>query len=258
MTRTITATLASLLLLAAQLGAAQSEDSELEREWKLISDRNGIQVYSRHTDNSRLKTFKGVTRIRQDDEYSAIALLNDYESYPKWLHLIDSATELQRNGPMLRYLRFTTQLPWPLTDREAVVKTRVVQVINEDEESLTAYISNQADLIERNDKYIRFPEIEGFIKATRLDNDEAEVVYQIVLDPGGYIPAWLVNILMRDAPYFTLEKLRRILVQPQYLNTYYDWVDLRGPGRPPEAGEAATYIYDNPPEKPMVLGPDSD
>ncbi|MDF1820400.1 MAG: START domain-containing protein [Alcanivoracaceae bacterium] len=249
--------LARILLVFFLVQLAPSALAEDTLDWKLVSDRNGIQVYMKHTDDSRLKTFKGVTRLNQSDEYSAVALLEDYESYPAWLHLIDGAREIKRDSPLRRWVRFTTQLPWPLRDREAVVEARVVQSVAPEEESMTAYIINAPGTLPANDEYIRFPEIEGFIRATRLSNDEVEVVYQIVLDPGGYIPAWLVNILMRDAPYFTLEKLRRIIKRPEYANQYYDWLEMRGPGRPEDIPPAPSYIYGAPPEAPMIIQPET-
>lgn len=245
----------ALILLVLLSPALLFASQESEQGWKLVSDRNDIKVYMKHTDDSRLKTFKGVTRVKQSDEYSAVALLEDYDNYPAWLHLIDSATEIKRNTPLRRWVRFTTQLPWPLRDREAVVEARVVHTVTPDEESMAAVIVNAPDALPENDDYIRFPEIEGFIKATRLGDDEAEVVYQIVLDPGGYIPAWLVNILMRDAPYFTLEKLRRIIKRDEYANQFFDWLDMRGPGRPEGNPPAPTYIYGTPPEEPFVVAP---
>lgn len=231
--------------------SAIAEDGGLEEEWKLISDRNGIQVFSRHNDNSRLKTFRGVTEVSYDDEYTAIALYNDYDAYPRWLHLIDGAEELSRVGPLDRNLRMTTHLPWPVADREAVVNSRVEMEIRPELESLTVYITNRPDVMVGSEDYIRFPEIEGFLRARRLPNNRAEITYQIVLDPGGYIPAWLANILMRDAPYFTLEKVRRIIQRPEYIGHFYDYIDLRGEGRPDNLAPAMSYIYGAPPAEPF-------
>lgn len=90
---------------------ARAADSDELQDWKLVSDRNEIQVYMKHRDESRLKTFRGVTRFTLADEYSLVALLNDYPSYPKWLHFVDSAEEFNRISPLDRSLRFTTQLP---------------------------------------------------------------------------------------------------------------------------------------------------
>lgn len=223
-----------LLTLAAGQVPAQSQES-LNPEWKLVSDRKGIQVYMRHNDDSRLKTFRGVTRMTLKDEYAMVALLNDYDAFPKWLHFIDGAEEFRRNGPLQRYLRFTTSLPWPLKDREAVLRADVVQKLNGVEDSVMVHMTNAPDLLPPNDSYVRFPELRGVFGARRLGNQEVEVIYEIVLDPGGYIPAWLANILLRDAPYFTLQRMRRIILRPEYQNKYFDYIDLKGPGRPEDA-----------------------
>ncbi|MGB1465006.1 MAG: START domain-containing protein [Alcanivorax nanhaiticus] len=206
---------------------------ENDTDWKLVSDRNEIQVYMKHRDESRLKTFRGVTRFELKDEFALAAVLNDYGSYPKWLHFVDSAEEFDRRGPLDRSLRFTTQLPWPLADREAVLQADVQQKVTTEEESVMIELINQPDALPPNNDYIRFPEMWGKLGFIRLGDDQVEMTYELILDPGGYIPAWIANILLRDAPYFTLERLRRIILKPEYQNQYYDYLDLlRGPGRP--------------------------
>ncbi|MEE4249789.1 MAG: START domain-containing protein [Alcanivoracaceae bacterium] len=239
------------LTASALTRAGITDDPELDPSWKLITDRNGIQVYMRHRDESRLKTFRGVSRLQLSDEYALVSLLEDYESYPRWLHFIDGATEFNRDGPLMRQIRFTTQLPWPLNDREAVLEARVEQNITPEQEGVTVYLDNRPNLLPENPSYVRFPELEGIFQVTRLGNGEAEVVYQLVLDPGGYIPAWLANVLLRDAPYFTLERLRRIISRPEYQGQYFNYVELRGPGRPSDLPPARSYLYNNPPAVPM-------
>lgn len=232
--------------------ASGSLDTGLDPNWTLISDRNDIQVYTRHRENSRLKTFRGVTKIQLADEYALSGLLNDYENFPKWLHFVDSATEFDRDNPLLRYMRFGTHLPWPLADREAVLRVDVQQKVTKEEESVTMHLSNRPELLPPDPRYVRFPEMEGIFKFRRLDAENtAEVTYQLVLDPGGYIPTWLANLLLRDAPYFTLERLRRIIRAQEYQGRYDDYLEVRGPGRPDSLPPPRSYIYGNPPAAPI-------
>ncbi|MCG8394154.1 MAG: START domain-containing protein [Pseudomonadales bacterium] len=223
------------IILSLLLVFACSSLSANQQDWELVSDRNDIQVYMKHRDESRLKTFRGVTRFTLKDEYALAALLNDYPSYPKWLHFVDSAEEFDRRGPLDRSLRFTTQLPWPLADREAVLQALVKQTMTADEQSVMIDLVNRPDALPPNNDYIRFPEMTGKLGFRRLGNDQVEMTYELILDPGGYIPAWIANILLRDAPYFTLERLRRMISKPEYQNHYYDYLDLHGPGRPQAA-----------------------
>lgn len=197
----------------------------------------------KHTDESRLKTFRGVMRMALDDEYAMLALYNDYDSYPKWLHLIDGASEIGRDNPLRRQLRFTTRLPWPLSDREALLDADMRMHITPEDEHVVVFLNNNPDLLPANDDYVRFPELEGLFKIQRLAPGEVEITYQVVLDPGGYIPAWLANMLLRDAPYFTLERLRRIIVQSEYRGLYFPYLDLHGPGRPKDIPPVKSYIY---------------
>lgn len=249
--------LAFLLLSVLAVAGEEPLETGLDPDWHLISDRNDIQVYMRHRDDSRLKTFRGVTRITLADENALAAVLNDYASYPRWLHFVDSASEFDRQGPLLRYLRFTTQLPWPLADREAVLQADVQQTLTKREESITIALNNKAGLLPPNPDYIRFPELQGIFKLRRIPDQEnqVEITYQLVLDPGGYIPIWLVNILLRDAPYFTLERLRRIIVSPEYQGHFYDYLEVRGPGRPDTLAPARSYLYGFPPDQEYELIP---
>ncbi|MDF1629047.1 MAG: hypothetical protein P1U78_04535 [Alcanivoracaceae bacterium] len=239
------------LTISVLAGADITDDAGLDPSWKLITDRNGIQVYMRHQDDSRLKTFRGVSKIQLSDEYALVSLLEDYASYPRWLHFIDGATEFNRDGPLLRQLRFTTQLPWPLNDREAILEARVETTVMPDVENVTVYLDNRPTLLPVNSEYVRFPEMEGIFQITRLGEDQVQVVYQLVLDPGGYIPAWLANVLLRDAPYFTLERLRRIISRAEYQGQFFDYIELRGPGRPGNLISARSYLYSNPPAAPI-------
>ncbi len=242
----------ALLLLPVVAVAEEPEaDAGLEAEWKLISDRNAIQVYMRHRENSRLKTFRGTTRIMLPDEYAQAAVLNDYENIPKWLHFVDDAYEFDRDNPLRRYMRFGTHLPWPLADREAVLQIDVVQHLTPEEETISVELTNRPELLPANPEYVRFPEMWGRFKFQRLADNETEVTYELVLDPGGYIPAWLANLLLRDAPYFTLERLRRIIRNPEYQNQFYDYLELRGPGRPEDLPPPRSYIYGHAPVVPI-------
>ena len=227
MTRmTIPGCLLALLPLLPVLVHADGHD------WRLISNRDGIRVYTRDNPGTPLKSFRGVTRFRLHDEYALAAVLNDYADYPDWLHFVDGARELSRHGPLDRLLRFTTLLPWPLEDREAVLKCRVRQEPGPNGGRVVARLINRPRALPPNPHYIRFRTLRGKLAFRNLGDDLVRVTYQVTLDPGGYIPDWLTNILMRDAPYFTLERLRREVHRPRYRNRYYSYLNLRGPGRP--------------------------
>lgn len=201
--------LLGLLLCSAWCAAAAAP---AVAGWKLVAEKNGIAVYRQDDDGARIKTFRGITRFPIQNPASIEALLNDYAAIPRWMHFISSGEETSRRNYLDRTLLFTTELPWPLSDRDVVARLNVTQDGNY--VHIAATNDPRAPL---NPAYVRIPQLNGrldfrFFPATR----EAEVTYEIVMDPGGYIPGWAANIVLKDTPYFTLLKLRRIIQDPKY------------------------------------------
>lgn len=229
-----------LLLIATLLPAGASAEGE---EWRKISDRNGIQVFVSYDEDSRLKNFRGITRMQLPDEYAMLALYDDVEAFPQWLHMIDEAEMIGERSLTDRDLRFTIRLPWPLSDREVLLTSKLVQVTEEGEESVTAYLKGDAGMAPLNPDYVRVPELNGIFSFRRVAPGEVEAIYQISADLGGYLPMWVVNFAFRDIPYFTLEKMQRIVGKDQYQNKYYDDLALFGPGYPAAKPKPKSWIY---------------
>jgi len=212
-----TATLVTrLVALAVLLLACTHQAFALDTTgWRMVSDKNGIQVYMKHDDEARIKTFRGVTRFRVQNLHAMSGVLNDTPNMPRWMHFISKAKEIRRSDYLNREYQFLTTLPWPLADREAVVKLLVRQ--DAATQGVTVHVINAPTLLPPNSDYIRFPQMTGIFAFIPTGRDkEVEVTYELVLDPGGYIPAWIANIVLKDTPYFTLERLRRVVERPEY------------------------------------------
>lgn len=212
---TMTSRLLAPLLLLASLLASLPATAAPESAWRLVSDKNGIKVYMQHADDARIKTFRGVTRFQVDSLHALSAVLNDTPNMPRWMHFISHAKEIRRSDYLNREYQFLTSLPWPLADREAVVQLLVRQ--DAATKAVTVHVVNKPDLLPPNDEYVRIPQMQGrFAFSPTGNGKEVEVTYELIMDPGGYIPAWIANIVLKDIPYFTLEKLRRVVERPEY------------------------------------------
>jgi hypothetical protein len=56
----------------------------------------------------------------------------------------------------------------------------------------------------------------GFWKVLELPENRLEIHFQMQMDPGGNIPAWLSNMFSGDTPYFTLLELRKAMSDKKY------------------------------------------
>jgi hypothetical protein len=57
------------------------------------------------------------------------------------------------------------------------------------------------------------PVADGYWQLTELENGDIRVVLEQLSDPGGGIPAWLINMFIVQSPYKTLYNLREIVQQ---------------------------------------------
>jgi len=215
--------LALLAVPASALPAGAREPAAgLDADWTLVSEREGIRVFTRHREGSRLKTFRGVMTIAVDDWHAVAGVINDYANAPRWLHFVSSVQEIGRRGPLDRDIIFQTDLPWPVNDREAVVHARGWNPPGTFDTVIR--FENAADLLPPNGDFVRFPEFNARFDFRWAGGNRMEVTYELVADPGGYIPEWIANIVLKDAPFFTLKRFAKSIRRPEYQGKHYDYI----------------------------------
>ena len=121
-----------------------------------------------------------------------------------------------------RYVYIETRLPWPVSDRDTVLRAFVTQ--NPETYVIDVRMTSEPDRTPRRKGYIRMPHMEGHFVFTPKGKNQLEATYQVILDPGGHVPVFMANIVMKDTPYFTLKRLRRMLLLEQYQNKYFDYI----------------------------------
>lgn len=170
---------AALLCLLLSLTASAADT----RQWKLVSDRDGIQIYMAHNDDSRIKTFRGVTTIELDDFYSPIAILDDEAYLPRWLYLIRDIHEVKRRSPVDRDYYVLTKLPWPVADHDAGLTFDVRQ--DPQTHEIQILFKTHDGIVKVNDQYVRIPEMTGHFNALPVGGKKVQMTFQVLLDPGG-------------------------------------------------------------------------
>ena len=184
-----------------------------EPPWTLAKDEQGIQVYTRKIEGIDIIEFKGITRIKSSMA-GLLALIRDIEATPQWVANCTESKVLKRINANETYTYSFSKAPWPVKDRDAVVHN----VISLDQETsvITVRQTGKPDFIEAKEKVIRVQRLEGFWQFTPKEEGQIEVLYQLLSDPGGAIPAWLINASMVSQPYDTLRAMKKIVMQDEY------------------------------------------
>lgn len=189
--------------------------------WVLSKDEEGIQVFLRNTPNKAIKSFKSTMTVNGRLS-SVMAVLENVNSYPRWLHNCRSAKILKEISGTKKLMYVVTDMPWPVIDRDAIYEaTRTQNKINKRVDiKLVAKPTMASKVVNR----VRINTMQGSWILMPVGNNKTEVTYEMTVDPGGNIPKWIVNTLVVDIPFFTLKKLRKVSKEDKYKNAVIEGV----------------------------------
>ncbi len=186
-----------------------------EQPWKLKAEKDGIQIYNRSVDYSKIKELKLNTTVKSSLG-ALVNILNDVALYPEWMY---GCRKGQCNSPVAdsqSYVMTRLQFPKPFSDRVMFLTSNVEQDTNTNVVTLKTacainegYQDNNTVVIEdMNTTWILTPKSSG----------EIEIESYLFCDPGGHVPAWLINRLMDRGPFRSIQNLVKRLEEPSFQN----------------------------------------
>lgn len=200
------AALAALLLVMIAL---QPNQRALAAEWETVHDSGGILVLRRAYGGSPLKEYRGTRRLPASLG-ELMALLRDADYNRHWVYRSGGARILEEQGFARAYVHGVVDAPWPLADRDTVVRFDYSQ--HPQSGVITIAISNHPDFVPPQPGLVRVPDFGGFWRLRPLSAGEVEVTYQVHGHPGGRVPPWLANYAAEVSVRRTLENMAGALV----------------------------------------------
>jgi len=172
--------------------------------WEVILQEKNLRVQQRNYPGSDLNEIRGVVRV-QASLNSLMALLKDAHFNQQWVYRSGGATILEENGYTQAYVYGVVDAPWPMQDRDTVVRFDYRQ--HAASKIITIDITNFPDFIAERDEYVRVPDFGGYWQLRPEEDGWVEVTYQVYGDPGGMIPVWLANYAAVRSVTKTLENM---------------------------------------------------
>ena len=188
------------LLLSLTIQTAAGQEDTLS-DWKLAKDKNGIQVYTRSTESSKFKEYKSVTELEASPA-ELLEILLDVEAYAEWMANVKEASLLKKQGDDMFFIYSEVNVPWPFDNRDQVTLSTVTRGPQQGE--IRIGIKILPGYIPEKDGVVRIPSGAGLWTFIPLQNGKTRVYHRFGGDPGGNIPAWIVNIFLVDGPYKTM------------------------------------------------------
>ena len=182
-------------------------------EWHKKKDHKGIEVYSRKTASSDFRELKSVTYLKTSLN-SIVALINDRESYSQWVYKCGEAKTIKKISDSEAIQYQTVIAPWPAENRDFVVNIKLSQ--NEKTKIVTLKATCNANYIPKAPCHVRITEFNACWTLIPLKDGTVQLTYQLLVNPGGYVPAWLVNMAAIDGPYETMLHMKEWVFKDKY------------------------------------------
>ena len=181
--------------------------------WVLKKDKEGIKVSSRHSDRSKFNDIK-VEMDLPGNIYQLLHILLDVDKYSQWSYSVSKSELVKKINPLKLVYHLEVTAPWPVTDRDLYATF----VVNIDSVARSIRIVAAGDSSYRpvNKNFIRIPHSNGIWDIKTVSNKIIHIVYILEIDPGGSVPAWIMNMFGTKAPFITFQNLKHkmILLNP--------------------------------------------
>lgn len=190
-----------LLLLISIQSLAQSPECDLKKE------KDGIKVYTCKSDTSKFRSLRAefvLENISIDELKTFMFTVSDYV---KWQYDAIESSMLKRISADEMIYRVVIDAPWPVDNREMIVQ---FSTMIHDTDHANFHIKTVPSDYPKNEDLIRIPYSQARWDIVRVDHS-LKVTYSMNIDPGGYVPPFLINMAMADGPYKSFKSLKALL-----------------------------------------------
>jgi hypothetical protein len=190
--------LPTLLLLSA-LGSMGQSDCELRK------NMDSVKVYTCKTGLSKFKAIK--VKFTVNATYSEfVAMLLDIENFNHWQYKTRHAHVLEQISDRELIYYAEVEAPWPVSNRDIIIKMKV------DQDPVTHWVTVRGnslpDYLPKKDHVVRVPTSQSLWILKSIKRSQIQAEYDVQVDPGGSVPAWLINIFAADGPYQTFRAFK--------------------------------------------------
>lgn len=184
-----------------------------QQNWKLQINKEGIKVYTSLSEQSPFKAVRTIGNVQTSMSQLALVLM-DVSNTEEWVYGAKNPKLITQFTPTDLVYYAEASLPWPMSNRDFIIRITMTQdpvtkIVTMTTQNLPKYIPEKKGTV-------RIQRSFGLWKLTPLKQGMVQVEYTLQVDPGGFLPAWLVNLFASNGPFQSLKGLRDEVKLPKY------------------------------------------
>lgn len=211
-----------LILLLVALFVVQGMAANSNYDWNLVRDEDGIQVYLKKIWSDEVKSFRGVVEINASID-SLLAVIVDVKACTAWVHRCKNPAMLLRKSFNESYHYQVHTLPFPAKNREFIFHSTIIRspdtgVVRVHMKTVPEFCTEKLPFCAKhsNASLVRVKHSHGYYLLEPIGINKTRVTWTHHTNPEGHLPLWLVNHLIREMPFRTLQGLRKTVQQEKY------------------------------------------
>ncbi len=145
---------------------------------------------------------------------SIASVILDVDNYTSWIYSCKESKLLNQVSATEQYQYQHLGAPYPFSDRDVAVHLTIWQ----DPKTKIVYTRSQAvpDYVPVKKDIVRLPVFDGSYTLQPIGNGNVQVTYTLKMDPGGYLPDWLVNMTFITGPFESTVKMQKQVQKTEY------------------------------------------
>ena len=195
--------------------SAEAISTRSNYKWQLAKEIDGIKIFEADVKGADVVAFRGETTLNYRIE-RVVSSLADMSRKDEWMHDLKEVRTIEVIDPHVRIEYYHSGTPWPLSDRDFVYRAEFRYFPKAE-----TFVLNLKNAEHKNAPIkkgiVRGKIIESnyFISKTS-DPNVTKMAVEILVDPMGSVPKWLVNIFQKDWPKNTLTSLKKLMDDPSF------------------------------------------
>lgn len=176
----------------------------------LKKDNEGVKVYLCENNDRAFKTIIVELEVPATlSQYAAKVL--DVENYFQWQDRVKDQKIVKQVSDTELYYYSEVDVPWPATDRDYIFHLSMQQ--DPETKVINMTLIEMPDFLPRKEGFVRVPYANSLLTLTPISPNQVKVRYVLDVDPGGEVPAWLVNIFAANTPWNTYINFRKQIIE---------------------------------------------
>jgi hypothetical protein len=181
-----------------------------QHTWKKFDDVDEVTLYKAEVPGNDVVAFRGETIINAPIE-RLISAFGDQKRKPEWMHDLLKVVTVQKFSKTKKIEYYHSAAPWPLDERDFLYMSEFDYFSKE-----KTFVLNLKNVTHKD-----YPVKKGIVRAMLYESNyfisktddpkKTKIAAEILFDPMGAVPKWVVNFVQKAWPVNTLNGLRKLM-----------------------------------------------